>query len=209
MYRQVLRKALGRHGTVSVPEAAKGAGGANEILKNMRKFDNLSEREILALAISLEEEERTYGDYAESLRKDYAASAAVFEEMAIEEAGHRRRLIELYEKRFGDHIPLIRRPDVSGFVSRKPVWLMQPLGLDTMRKQAATIREQALFEKAAERSQDPGTRQLLDDFAGEERSHKNRAEQLEEEKLVDRGALISGPTRGSFPRPADSDPHSS
>jgi rubrerythrin len=152
----------------------------------MRKFDSLSEREILALAISLEEEdERTYGDYAESLRKDYAASAAMFEEMGTEEAGHRRRLIELYKKRFGDHIPLIRRPDVSGFVSRKPVWLMQPLGLDAVRKQAATmeIESRRFYEKAAARSQDPGMRQLLDDLAGEERSHKNRAEQLEEEKL--------------------------
>jgi rubrerythrin len=152
----------------------------------MRKFDTLSEREILALAISLEEEdERTYGDYAEGLRKDFAASAAIFDAMGVEESGHRRRLIELYRQRFGDHIPLIRRHDVSGFVTRKPVWLMQPLGLETVRKQAATmeIESRRFYEKAAARAQDPGTRQLLDDLATEERSHENRAEELEKQKL--------------------------
>lgn len=152
----------------------------------MRKFDSLSEREILALAIALEEEdERTYADYAEGLRKDFASSAAIFDAMGEEEAGHRRRLIELYRKRFGDHIPLIRRHDVSGFVTRKPVWLTQPLGLEAVRKQAATmeIESRRFYEKAAARTQEPGTRQLLDDLAGEERSHENRAEELEKEKL--------------------------
>jgi rubrerythrin len=152
----------------------------------MRKFDSLSEREILALAISLEEEdERTYADYAEGLRENFPASAAVFDAMGVEESGHRRRLIDLYRQRFGDHIPLIRRHDVSGFVTRKPVWLMQPLGVDTVRKQAATmeIESRRFYERAAARAQDPGTRQLLDDLANEERSHENRAEELEKEKL--------------------------
>jgi erythrin-vacuolar iron transport family protein len=152
----------------------------------MRKFDSLSEREVLALAISLEEEdERVYADYAESLRSDFAASASIFDGMAQEEAGHRRRLIEIYRQRFGTHIPLIRRQDVSGFVTRKPVWLMQPLALETVRKQAATmeIESRHFYERAAARTQDPGTRQLLDDLAGEERSHENRAEELEKEKL--------------------------
>src|ERR1700733_9745512 len=152
----------------------------------MRKFDSLSEREILALAISLEEDdERTYADYAEGLRESFPASAAIFDGMGEEEAGHRRRLIELYHRRFGDHIPLIRRHDVSGFVTRKPVWLMQPLGLETVRKQAATmeIESRRFYESAAKRAQDPGTRQLLDDLANEERSHESRAEELEKEKL--------------------------
>ena len=152
----------------------------------MRKFDTLSEREILALAISLEEEdERVYGDYAEKLRQDFPASAAVFDGMGEEESGHRRRLIELYRTRFGDHIPLIRRHDVSGFVSRKPVWLTQNLGLETIRKQAATmeVESRRFYEKAAGRAQDPNTRQLLDDLAKEERTHENRAEELEKEKL--------------------------
>jgi rubrerythrin len=152
----------------------------------MRKFDSLSEREILALAISLEEDdERTYADYAEGLRENFAASAEIFDAMGAEEAGHRRRLIELYRSRFGDHIPLIRRHDVSGFVRRNPIWLMQPLGVDTVRKQAATmeIESRRFYESAAQRAQDPGTRQLLDDLASEERSHENRAEELEKEKL--------------------------
>jgi len=152
----------------------------------MRKFDSLSEREILALAISLEEEdERVYADYAESLRKDFAASAAIFDGMAEEEAGHRRRLIENYRQRFGTHIPLIRRQDVSGFVTRRPIWLTQPITLETIRKQAATmeIESRRFYERSAARTQDPGTRQLLDDLAGEERSHENRAEELEKEKL--------------------------
>jgi rubrerythrin len=152
----------------------------------MRNFDSLTEREILALAISLEEEdERTYADYAEGLRQEFAASAAVFDGMREEESGHRRRLIELYQQRFGNHIPLIRRQDVKGFVTRKPVWLMQNLGLDTVRKQAATmeVESRRFYEKAAARAQDPHIRQLLDDLAQEERSHEDRAEKLEEEKL--------------------------
>ncbi|HWF09108.1 MAG TPA: ferritin family protein [Bryobacteraceae bacterium] len=152
----------------------------------MRKFDSLSDREILALAISLEEDdERVYADYAEGLRRDFPASAAVFDGMGEEESGHRRRLIELYRQRFGKHIPLIRRHDVSGFVTRKPVWLVQPLGLEAIRKQAATmeIESRRFYERAAARTEDPGTRQLLDDLASEERSHENRAEELEKEKL--------------------------
>jgi rubrerythrin len=152
----------------------------------MRKFDTLSEREVLALAISLEEEdERVYADYAEMVRADFPASASIFDGMGEEESGHRRRLIELYNKRFGGHIPLIRRHDVRGFVSRKPVWLAQPLGVEAIRKQAAAIEIESrrFYEKAAARSEDPSTRQLLDDLAKEERSHENRAEALEKEKL--------------------------
>jgi rubrerythrin len=109
----------------------------------------------------------------------------MFDGMGEEESGHRRRLIELYQKRFGDHIPLIRRHDVSGFVTRKPVWLTQNLGLETIRKQAATmeVESRRFYEKAAARAQDPSTRQLLDDLAKEERTHENRAEELEKENL--------------------------
>jgi rubrerythrin len=152
----------------------------------MRSFDALSEREILALAISLEEEdERVYADYAEGLRENFPASAAVFDGMRSEESSHRRRLIELYKQKFGDHIPLIRRQDVRGFVSRKPVWLVRPLGLDTVRNQASAmeVESRRFYEKAAARAQDPGVRQLLDDLAQEERSHENRAEKLEKDKL--------------------------
>jgi len=153
----------------------------------MRNFDSLSEREILALAISLEEEdERVYADYAEGLRDKFAASAAVFDGMRMEESSHRRRLIELYKEKFGDHIPLIRRQDVKGFVSRRPVWLVRPLGLDTVRNQASAmeVESRRFYEKAAARAEDPGVRQLLDDLAQEERSHEDRAEKLEKDKLA-------------------------
>src|ERR1700738_5301446 len=152
----------------------------------MRNFDSLSEREILALAISLEEEdERVYADYAEGLRQDFPATAAVFDGMRAEESGHRRKLIELYQKRFGEHIPLIRRQDVKGFVTRKPVWLIRPLGLEAVRKEASAIEVETrrFYEKAAMRAQDASVRQLLDDLAQEERTHEDRAQELTEERL--------------------------
>jgi erythrin-vacuolar iron transport family protein len=152
----------------------------------MKNFNELSEREILALAISLEEEdERVYADFAEGLRKDFPATGAIFEGMRGEESTHRRRLIELYQQKFGDHIPLIRRQDVRGFVQRRPVWLIRPLGLDTVRKHASAmeVETRQFYERAAARSQDPNVRQLLDDLAQEERSHEDRAQELTEEKL--------------------------
>jgi hypothetical protein len=106
----------------------------------MRRFDTLSEQEVLALAISLEEEdERIYADFAEGLRAEYPATAKVFAGMREEESGHRRRLIELYQQKFGQHIPLIRRQDVKGFVQRRPVWLARPLRLNAIRNQAAGV----------------------------------------------------------------------
>jgi len=152
----------------------------------MKSFESLTEREVLALAISLEEEdERVYADFVEGMRQDFPASAAVFEGMRDEEAGHRRRLIELYQQKFGEHIPLIRRQDVRGFVQRKAVWLNQPLRLEELRKQAAAIEVETrrFYERAAARSQDASIRQLLDDLAGEERHHEERAEELGEQQL--------------------------
>jgi erythrin-vacuolar iron transport family protein len=152
----------------------------------MKNFNELSEREVLALAISLEEEdERVYADFSEGLRQEFPASATVFDSMRKEESGHRRRLIELYQRKFGEHIPLIRRQDVKGFVQRTPVWLVRPLGLDTVRKQASAIEVETrrFYERAAARTQDASVRQLLDDLAQEERSHEDRAQELTEEKL--------------------------
>lgn len=152
----------------------------------MMNFNDLSEREILALAISLEEEdERVYTDFAEGLREDFAASASIFDSMRAEESGHRRRLIELYREKFGEHIPLVRRQDVRGFVQRRPVWLVRPLGLDAVRKQASAIEVETrrFYERAAARAEDAGIRQLLDDLAQEERDHEDRAQELKEEKL--------------------------
>ena len=152
----------------------------------MRSFDSLSEREVLALAISLEEEdERIYADFADGLREDFPATAAIFDGMREEESGHRRRLIELSRAKFGDHIPLIRRQDVRGFINRKPVWLLRPLRLDAVRGAAMTmeVETRRFYERAAARSQDASIRQLLDDLAQEERGHENRAEELTEDKL--------------------------
>jgi rubrerythrin len=152
----------------------------------MKKFHELTEREVLALAIALEEEdERVYADFAEGLRQDYPASAAMFEGMREEESGHRRRLIELFRQRFGEHIPLIRRQDVRGFVDRPALWLMRPLRIEAVRKEASTmeVETRRFYEKAAARTQDAGVRQLLDDLINEERAHEERAQELDKQKL--------------------------
>jgi rubrerythrin len=152
----------------------------------MRDFNSLSEKEILALAISLEEEdERIYADFAEGLRQNFPASAAVFDGMREEESDHRRRLLELYRQKFGEHIPLIRRQDVRGFVQRQPVWLIQPLNIQKIRNQvsAMEVETRRFYERAAARATDAGIRQLLDDLAQVERTHSSRAEALEREKL--------------------------
>ncbi len=153
----------------------------------MRKFESLSEREILALAISLEEEdERIYADFTDGLRENYPTTAEIFETMQLEESGHRRRLIELYRTKFGEHIPLIRRQDVRGFVTRRPVWLSRPLRLDTVRGQASSMETEIrnFYTRAAQRAQDASIRQLLDDLAQEEGTHANRAQRLGEELLT-------------------------
>lgn len=152
----------------------------------MRTFDSLSEQEILALAISLEEEdERAYADFAEGLRQNFPASAAVLDAMREEETGHRGRLFAIYRERFGEHIPFIRRQDVKGFVNRRPVWLKRPLGLEAVRRQASAIEMETrrFYERAASRAQDAAVRQLLDDLAQEERGHEERAGQLAADKL--------------------------
>ena len=154
----------------------------------MKKFEDLTEREVLALAIGLEEEdERVYADFAEGLRQDYPATASMFEGMREEESGHRRRLLELFQRKFGEHIPLIRRQDVRGFVERPALWLVRPLRIDAVRKEASAmeVETRRFYEKAAARTQDVSIRQLLDDLANEERSHEVRAQELDKEKLPD------------------------
>jgi rubrerythrin len=148
----------------------------------MRAFDSLSEQEILALAISLEEEDaRIYDDFAEGLKTHHPAPAEQFRQLRVEEDNHRHRLLDLYRQRFGDHIPLIRRHDVKGFVRRKPVWLVRPLGLGAVRKQAEMmeVETKRFYEAAARRTADAATRQLLGDLAEEERKHAAVAEALE------------------------------
>jgi erythrin-vacuolar iron transport family protein len=153
----------------------------------MRDIASLTEQEILALAISLEEEHaRIYADYAEGLRQAYPASAAIFREMAEEENGHRRSLIELYREKFGEHIPLLRRQDVKGFVQHEPLWMLRPLGLDKVRKQAEAIEWETrrFYERALQRTSDAGIRKLLGDLAAAELEHIDLAQKLSLELLT-------------------------
>jgi rubrerythrin len=153
----------------------------------MRHMDSLTEQELLALAISLEEEHaRIYADYAEGLRQDYPASARLFQEMAEEDNEHRRQLIELYREKFGEHIPLVRRHDVKGFLRHEPLWIVRPLGPDKVRKQAEVIELETrrFYERALARSTDAGIRKLLGDLAAAEREHIDRAQKLSQELLT-------------------------
>lgn len=147
-----------------------------------RRFSDLSEAEVLALAISSEEDDgRIYATYAERLRADYPATAAIFDGMAAEENEHRHRLIAAYESRFGRVIPLIRREHVAGFYSRRPVWLIESLGLDRIRQEASQMEDDAaaFYTEAVKTSTDASTRRLLGDLAAAERQHQKRAENLE------------------------------
>src|SRR5882724_4275420 len=155
----------------------------------MRSFDTLTEQEILALAVALEEEDaRIYDDFADGLKEKYPEQAKKFYELRREEDGHRHRLLELYKKRFGDHVPLIRRQDVRGFVQRRPVWLVRPLGLKAVQKAAETmeVETKRFYEVAARHATDAGARQLLGDLAEEERNHAHTAEQIADTKLSDK-----------------------
>lgn len=148
----------------------------------MRSFDSLTEQEILSLAISLEEQDaRIYDDFADGLQTTFPAQAEEFRKMRIEEDGHRHRLLDIHRARFGDHIPLIRREDVKGFVKRKPVWLVRPLGLSVVRKQAQLmeLETRQFYEAAAKKTGDAGIRQLLGDLAEEERRHIHTAQTME------------------------------
>lgn len=151
-----------------------------------RRFSDLNEKQVLALAISSEEDDaRIYRSYGERLRAEYPDTAAIFDGMAIEEDNHRRRLIDLFERRFGNVIPLIRREHVSGYYARRPVWLIENLGIERIRTEAEAMERDAqrFYEKAAERSQDPATRKLLGDLAAAEAGHSHRAAQLERAHL--------------------------
>jgi rubrerythrin len=153
----------------------------------MRDIASLTEQEILALAVSLEEEHaRIYADYAEGLRHTYPASSAIFREMAEEENGHRRSLIELYRSTFGEHIPLVRRQDVKGFAQHEPLWMLRPLGLDKVRKQAEAIERETrrFYERALQRTTDAGIRKLLGDLAAAELEHIDLAQKLSQELLT-------------------------
>ncbi len=153
----------------------------------MRNFLDLSEREILALAIGAEEEDgRIYADFAEGLRENYPASARVFDEMAAEENEHRRSLIDLFVSKFGQHIPLIRRQDVRGFITRKPIWQVRPLGIESVRGRVREMEQDSarFYQLALERTGDASVRKLLGDLAEAETRHDQTAAALEGEHLT-------------------------
>lgn len=153
----------------------------------MKSYSELNEQEILALAISLEEEHaRIYADYADGLKESYPASALVFTEMAEEENEHRRWLIDMHRQKFGEHIPLVRRQDVKGFIKHEPLWMVRPLGLDKVRKQAEAIEFETrnFYERTLERTSDASIRKLLGDLAAAERQHISLAQKLDEKHLT-------------------------
>ena len=153
----------------------------------MRTFKDLDEREILALAISSEEEDgRIYADFADGLREQYPGSARVFQGMVAEEDEHRRWLIDAYVAKFGSHIPLVRRQDVRGAVTRKPAWQVFPLGIDAVRRQARQMEIDAsrFYAEAAGRSTDASIRKLLGDLAAAEIEHQHAANTIEAEHLT-------------------------
>lgn len=155
-------------------------------VSSRRRFSDLSEQEILALAISSEEDDaQIYRSYAERLRMDYPDTAKVFDGMAEEEDGHRHSLIDLHKARFGEVIPLIRREHVAGYYARRPIWLIENLGIERIRAEAAMMERdaEAFYIKAAQRTSDAETRKLLGSLAAAEASHQDRANELEKEHL--------------------------
>ena len=154
----------------------------------MKKFSDLTEQEVLALAITNEEEDsRIYRGFAEGLREQFPSSAKVFDEMAEEEVHHRTILYDLYRKKFGEYLPLIRRQDVKGFLHPKqPLWLSRPLGLDEVRKFAENMEFEAerYYRKAAANARDASVRQLLIELAEAESSHEHLAGKLSKEILT-------------------------
>lgn len=152
----------------------------------MKKFSELKENEVLALAISSEEEDsQIYTTLANRLRDEYPATAKMFDEMVREEQTHKHKLLDLYRAKFGERMPYITRQDVRGFLKRKPIWLVDHLRIDAVRRQAAMMEMEAFnfYARAAERSQDVDVRKLLGDLALEESGHASRAESAEQ-KMV-------------------------
>ena len=149
----------------------------------MKNFSDLTEQEILALAISNEDEDnRIYRSFADALRGSYPDTAGIYDKMAEEEIGHHDMLLDLYRKKFGDFLPLIRRQDVKGFVARRPIWLNRPLGLDAVRKFAEEMEFETarFYRRAAQSARDEATRDLLTRLAAAEDKHEKLAQELGE-----------------------------
>jgi rubrerythrin len=151
-----------------------------------KSFNELSEREILALAISQEEEDgKIYGEFAERMRPNFPKTADALAAMRDEESNHRHQLIETYRQKFGDYIPLLRRQDVRGFVNRKPIWLNRVLSVEQVRNEIGSMEQETrrFYEKSAQKSTSAPVRQLLSDLAEQESKHVEIAEQLEQEQV--------------------------
>jgi rubrerythrin len=167
----------------------------------VKRFADLTEQEILALAISNEDEDsRIYRGFAEGLREQFPASAKVFDEMADEEVRHRTMLFDLYRSKFGEYLPLIRRQDVKGFITKKPLWLMRPLAIDEVRKFAENMEYEAgrFYRRAAETTRDASVRQLLTELAEIEAQHERLAQKLEQKITPDARAEEAETARRMF-----------
>ena len=152
----------------------------------MRSFSELTERDLLALAISSEEEDgRVYADFAHDLREEYPGSAQMFADMAAEENEHRRKLIDVFAERFGSHIPLVQRQEVRGWVQRKPAWQVRALGIEAVRRHVQQMEKDAgrFYQQAASRTSDAGIRKLLGDLAEAELAHEHTAGAIEQKRL--------------------------
>jgi erythrin-vacuolar iron transport family protein len=164
----------------------------------LKSFSDLTEQEIIALAISSEDEDaRTYAGFANALLGTYPASAKVFVEMAEEEHEHRRWLSDLYQKKFGDYIPLIRRSEINGFVKHKPAWLISKLNIDEMRKRAEVIELEnyRFYKQAAERTEDPAVKKLLLQLAEAEKGHESLASRLADKHVTADAKLDEAETK--------------
>ncbi len=152
----------------------------------MRNFSDLTERDLLALAISSEEEDgRVYADFAHDLRDEYPGSAQMFADMAAEENEHRRKLIDVFAERFGPHIPLVQRQEVRGWVQRKPAWQVRAMGIEAVRRHVQQMEQDAgrFYQQAASRTSDAAVRKLLGDLAQAELEHENTAGAIEQKRL--------------------------
>jgi rubrerythrin len=164
----------------------------------MKRFSDLKEDEVLALAISSEEEDsQIYMNFSYRLRNDYPSTAQMFEEMAAEEQSHKNLLLDLYRRRFGERIPYITRQDVRGFLKRRPIWLMKDLRIDAVRRQAEMMELEAanFYTRAAAHAQDVEVRKLLGDLALVEKGHEAQAAELEK-------SIVPGAERESEDRTA-------
>jgi len=155
-----------------------------------KSFSELNEQEILALAIYAEEEDgRIYGEFATRLQAEFPTTAVALRRMQEEESEHRRKLLDCYQQRFKGELPYIRRQDVKGFYTRRPLWLSKLFTVAQVRREVFLMEDQAqrFYEVACTRTADAATRKLLGDLAMDESTHVALAEHLEQEQVSSGG----------------------